>query len=132
MSIPTPNPIIESLSSFSQSFWLTTLPTLLSLGVTIYNLAFWLSDTGPADTLLHFTSASASARAAILKKYKAAGIKVLVSAFGSTDRPQTNLNATAAAASLAKLVLDYNLDGVDIDYEQVSEGKECEGQGSLS
>lgn len=105
-----------------QDYWGTSstgLPDPADIpGVTIYNLAFWLSDTGPADTLLHFTSASASARAAILKKYKAAGIKVLVSAFGSTDRPQTNLNATAAAASLAKLVLDYNLDGVDIDYEQ--------------
>lgn len=40
----------------------------------------------------------------------------MVSAFGATDMP-TSKDPIAVANDLAKFVLDYNLDGCDIDYE---------------
>jgi chitinase len=40
----------------------------------------------------------------------------MVSAFGSTDMP-TARSASTVCTSLAQFVLDNNLDGVDLDYE---------------
>lgn len=59
---------------------------------------------------------TAEVQAAWLKLYHKAGIKVLVSAFGSTDMPTGQDPATVAAA-LAKFVVDNQLDGADLDYE---------------
>lgn len=40
----------------------------------------------------------------------------MVSAFGSTDNP-TNQDPELVCEKLAKFVIDNNLDGVDLDYE---------------
>ena len=51
-------------------------------------------------------------------KYNAAGIKVIVSAFGSTDIPTTSgADPTKTANDFAKWVIQNNLDGIDVDYE---------------
>ena len=50
------------------------------------------------------------------QKYTDAGIKLLVSAFGSTDNP-TSKDPTTVANNLADFVLANKFDGVDIDYE---------------
>lgn len=53
-----------------------------------------------------------------LLPYQAAGIKLIVSAFGSTDAPTSNgADPTATANTIANFVKTNNLDGVDIDYE---------------
>jgi len=42
----------------------------------------------------------------------------MVSAFGSTDAPtSTGQNPTTLATTIANFVIEYNLDGVDVDYE---------------
>ena len=50
--------------------------------------------------------------------FQAAGIKLIVSAFGSTDAPTTSgADPTDTANTIANFVKQYSLDGVDIDYE---------------
>ena len=63
-----------------------------------------------------FGNTDVAIRTALKKAYNDAGIKILVSAFGSTDEP-THLDPVVVATNLAKFVNDYDLDGADIDYE---------------
>ena len=58
------------------------------------------------------------ARQVLKKKYSDAGIKLIVSAFGGTDKPTTlGADATKTADAIANWVKTYDLDGVDVDYE---------------
>ncbi|KAF8845083.1 glycoside hydrolase family 18 protein [Paxillus ammoniavirescens] len=93
-------------------------PTVTAIqGYNVFALAFWLI-SGPADQALEWTTLSASTRSSIKSSYAAAGIKLIVSAFGSTDAPtSTGANPTTTANNLAAFVIQYGLDGVDVDYE---------------
>ncbi len=52
------------------------------------------------------------------KKYNDAGVKILISAFGATEFPTTaGYDPTDCATKLGNFVLQNNLDGVDIDWE---------------
>lgn len=56
----------------------------------------------------------------VLESYHAAGIALMVSAFGSTDSPVSNgIDPVDCARGLAAWVKEYNLDGVDIDWEDM-------------
>ncbi|KZV73519.1 carbohydrate-binding module family 5 protein [Peniophora sp. CONT] len=86
-------------------------------GFNVYILSFWLS-SGLADQAETWRELSADQRASIKSEYAAAGIKLLVSAFGSTGTPTSSgVDPVAAADSLAQWCKDYDLDGVDVDYE---------------
>lgn len=62
----------------------------------------------------------AADRQKVLTSYHNAGIALMVSAFGSTDQPTTmGKDPLATAQQLAKFVVDYQFDGVDIDYEDM-------------
>ncbi|KAK2459518.1 hypothetical protein APHAL10511_008460 [Amanita phalloides] len=51
-------------------------------------------------------------------QYAAAGINLLVSAFGSTESPTTwGADPVATANTMAAWVKRYQLDGIDVDYE---------------
>jgi hypothetical protein len=61
---------------------------------------------------------SASQRSTIKQSYQAAGIKLLVSAFGGTEQPTTSgASATQLASTMAAWVKEYDVDGIDVDYE---------------
>lgn len=61
-----------------------------------------------------------SSRTALKAQYAAAGVKIMVSCFGSTDAPTTTgADAVATADSIAAFVIQYGLDGADIDYEDL-------------
>ena len=80
-------------------------------------LSFWLIE-GPWDKAYEWTTLSASDRATIKSQYNAAGIKLLVAAFGSTDVPTSSgADPVTTANNLASFVKTYGLDGVDVDYE---------------
>jgi hypothetical protein len=50
--------------------------------------------------------------------YNDAGVKIMISAFGSTEYPTTlGKDPIEVATKLASFVQSNNLDGVDIDYE---------------
>lgn len=91
-------------------------------GFTHYNAAFWMATSGPADNAMAWTQGSDDERKAIVKSYNEAGIKLMVSAFGATDVPQTSAglgNATKTANRLADFVIKYQFQGVDVDYEEL-------------
>ncbi|KAG2128555.1 glycoside hydrolase family 18 protein [Suillus clintonianus] len=86
-------------------------------GYNVFALAFWLV-SGPADQAEEWASLDNATRASIKKSYHAANISLIVSAFGSTDAPTSSgYDPTTVANDLAAFVLKYNLDGVDVDYE---------------
>ena len=61
---------------------------------------------------------TAAQRSSIKSQYASAGIKLIVSVFGSTDVPtSTNADPVATANTMAAWVKTYNLDGIDVDYE---------------
>ncbi len=73
---------------------------------------------GAADKALEWTQLSASDRSTIKSEYSAAGISLIVSAFGATDAPTTGgANAASTANTMAAWVKQYDLDGLDVDYE---------------
>jgi len=91
-------------------------PSTIS-GFNVFILSFLLS-TGPADQALEWTYLTNETRASIKSEYEAAGIKLMVSAFGSTDTPTTDgYDAVTLATTMAQWVIDWDLDGIDIDWE---------------
>ncbi|KAH8110972.1 chitinase [Phellopilus nigrolimitatus] len=93
--------------------WVTgTLPNVSQVeGYTVFALSFLLS-TGALDE---------NTRNELKSKYNAAGIKVVVSAFGSTETPTTaGADATKVAGDMATWVKQYGLDGIDVDYEDLA------------
>ncbi|KAF8510805.1 glycoside hydrolase [Hysterangium stoloniferum] len=86
-------------------------------GFNVVALAFILT-SGVYDKAQEWVSLSAEERNSIKSQYAAAGIKLIVSAFGATDAPTTNgADAIATANEMAQFVRDYDLDGIDVDYE---------------
>ncbi|KAG0709374.1 glycoside hydrolase family 18 protein [Suillus ampliporus] len=86
-------------------------------GYNVFVLSFWLV-SGPADQAEEWVSLDNATRASIVSSYHNAGISLIVSAFGSTDAPTSEgYDPTTIANDLAAFVLEYDLDGVDIDYE---------------
>ena len=100
---------------------------------TIYNyiaLAFW-STNGPLDIVNiwanplfyfgaenPFGSTNDQIQKTLKKKYNDGGVKILISAFGATEFPTTNgVDPVDCANKLGNFVLQNNLDGVDIDWE---------------
>eukprot|EP00734_Pompholyxophrys_sp_LG126_P000007 Pompholyxophrys_sp_v1_NODE_1_length_32789_cov_6.460653.p7 type:complete len:441 gc:universal NODE_1_length_32789_cov_6.460653:7430-6108(-) len=95
------------------------------------NLAFWTTNQGPVDVALLWSNAivycsadnpwgntTQAIQQAWINAYHAYGVKALVSAFGATDFPMTQgADPIVTAEALAKFVIDNNLDGVDLDYE---------------
>ena len=52
------------------------------------------------------------------KKYHDAGVKILISAFGATEFPTTaKVDPVDCAKKLASFVINNQLDGVDVDWE---------------
>lgn len=106
-------------------------------GFNRFLLAFWLSDRGAFDNALFWSSLTSTERQAIKTEYNAAGVAIMVAAFGATgefdglptffvmlimvsftDSPtSTGVDPTTCARSLAAFVKANDLDGVDIDYE---------------
>lgn len=65
-----------------------------------------------------WTGLDESTRQGLLSKYHAAGIKVVVSVFGSTEQPTSDgKDPTQLAGTFASFVKQYNLDGIDVDWE---------------
>jgi chitinase len=68
-----------------------------------------------------FGSSSVDIRRNIKKIFNDNGIKLMVSAFGSTENPTSSgADATKTALKLADFVNNNNLDGVDIDWEDTA------------
>ncbi|KAJ7719125.1 glycoside hydrolase family 18 protein [Mycena metata] len=84
-------------------------------GFTVFALAF-VYPSSTVDNAQVWESMTAAERATTKAAYNAAGISLIVSAFGSGSNP-TSQDPTTVANFIANYVLTYTLDGVDIDYE---------------
>ncbi|EPQ57162.1 glycoside hydrolase [Gloeophyllum trabeum ATCC 11539] len=86
-------------------------------GYNTLMLSFLLS-SGAADQALTWANLADADRKTLKTSYESAGIKLLVSAFGATETPTTSgVDAVTAANSMADFVKKYELDGIDVDYE---------------
>jgi len=75
---------------------------------------------GAWDYAATWAALSAAERDSIKSQYRAAGIKMVVSAFGSTDTPTSSgLDPVSLANTMGNWVRQYGLDGIDIDYEVI-------------
>ena len=78
--------------------------------------------SGAADEALNWQDLTASQRSTYLSEYSAAGISLIVSAFGSTDAPTSaGLSAVTTANTMASWVTTYGVQGIDVDYEVLPE-----------
>ena len=94
-------------------------------------LAFWKCHGNPLDIALMWQNAYSyfggtsvlggttfDVQASIRKRFNDAGVKLLVSAFGGTEHPTSaNQDPKECGHKLGSFVLNNNLDGVDIDWE---------------
>jgi chitinase len=83
-------------------------------------LAFLVSDGAPTPSSQadQWQQMDASKRADVKASYAQAGIKLIVSVGGETEHPTTDgRDAKDTASKVAQWVKDYDLDGVDVDYE---------------
>ncbi|KAJ8095295.1 hypothetical protein PM082_010518 [Marasmius tenuissimus] len=86
-------------------------------GFNVFALSFLIL-AGPWDKAYEWTTLTAAERASIKSQYNAAGIKLVVAVFGATDVPtSTGVDPIATANNMAAWVKQYNLDGIDVDYE---------------
>ncbi|KAF7972364.1 hypothetical protein HWV62_18154 [Athelia sp. TMB] len=88
-------------------------------GYNVFALSFWLL-YGAADQAQDWAEMTAAQRSAIKTSYNSAGISLIVSAFGSTDTPASSgADPTQTAQNLAAWVQEYDVDGVDVDFEDL-------------
>ena len=126
---------MDSLSAWSGTAAAAAIGATDPKGYNTFLLAFWIPNpdgTGnPQDAVAlwanpieyigpntQFGSTNDEIRANLVKSYHDNGAKVMVSAFGATSSPTTyNIPATACGENLAQFIIDNQLDGVDLDYE---------------
>ncbi|KAJ4489052.1 glycoside hydrolase superfamily [Lentinula lateritia] len=97
-------------------------------GFNVVIMSFILS-SGPADMAMAWQTLSASQRSTIKQQYQAAGIKLLVSAFGSTETPTTSgKDPKQLASTMAAWVKQYGVDGIDVDYEDIAAMNKADGK----
>lgn len=88
-------------------------------GFTHYNIAFWVSTDGGADNVQEWMQASETQRKAIVNAYNKAGIRLGMAVFGETDSPLSNgEDPNRLADRISDFVKKYNLQGVDVDFEE--------------
>ncbi|KAG5641910.1 hypothetical protein DXG03_003977 [Asterophora parasitica] len=117
--VPRGTPRAPHFVVYTDSFTGTTGPPPVAQvkGYNVVALSFLLTQ-GAFDKATEWTQLSAAQRSSIKSHYAAAGIKLIVSAFGSTDAPTTNgADPIRTANTMAAWVKKYGLDGIDIDYE---------------
>ncbi|KIK61785.1 glycoside hydrolase family 18 protein [Collybiopsis luxurians FD-317 M1] len=86
-------------------------------GFNVFAMSFLLLE-GAFDKAEEWTQLTAAQRASVKSEYAAAGISLVVSVFGSTDVPTTTgADPIATANTMAAWVIEFGLDGIDVDYE---------------
>ena len=112
---PAPSAITVSIALLSVSKFVAD--KALSQGFNVFALSFLLIE-GAWDKAEEWASLTAAQRSSIKSQYAAAGIKLIVSVFGSTDVPTTTgADPVGTANTMAAWVKQYDLDGIDVDYE---------------
>lgn len=86
-------------------------------GYNVLILAFYMSN-GPSDQVANWKSLTNESRTEIVKGLHAQNISIMMSLFGAEDAPTTNgTDPEKFAKEVGEFVRDYQLDGVDVDWE---------------
>lgn len=97
--------------------------------ISLISLLSFLLIEGAWDNAEVWTALTADQRTSIKSEYAAAGISLMVSAFGSTDVPTTSgVDPVAIANTMSAWVKQYDLDGIDVDYEDFDAMKTGNGR----
>ncbi|KAI0766598.1 glycoside hydrolase [Trametes elegans] len=122
------SPLVSRAAAPSPAFVIYTdkfvsadvLPPATQLaGYNVVALSF-LTLQGALDQAGAFAALPADKRAAKKSEYEKAGIKIIVSAFGETDKPTTaGADPVGTANTMAQFVTANALDGIDVDYEDL-------------
>ncbi|KAF8552691.1 glycoside hydrolase family 18 protein [Imleria badia] len=98
--------------------WLNPFPSASQLqGFNVFALTFLLA-SGTVDEAQNWQELTASQRAQYVQEYNAAGISLIVSGFGSTETPTSSgVDAVTSANDMAAWVIQYGVQGIDVDYE---------------
>ncbi|KAG8215703.1 glycoside hydrolase family 18 protein [Butyriboletus roseoflavus] len=101
--------------------WLNPFPSVSDLqGFNVFALAFLMS-AGAVDEAQNWQSLTDSDRTTYVQEYNAAGISLIVSAFGSTDTPTSSgVDPVTVANTMAVWVTQYGVNGIDVDYEDLT------------
>lgn len=110
-------PVAPHFVLYSDAY-VSTEPTASDIsGFNVFALSF-LEAYGAADQAQEWAALTASQRSSILSEYEAAGISLIVSLFGSTETPTSSgYDPIGTANTMAAWVIQYGLQGVDVDYE---------------
>jgi len=118
--VPRAEPVAPFFLVYSDRFvsGLTGPPPVADVeGFTVFAMGFLLLE-GAFDKAEEWVELTAAERATIKAEYAAAGISLIVSVFGSTDVPTTTgADPIATANTMAAWVIEFGLDGIDVDYE---------------
>ena len=80
----------------------------------------FLTTRGALDQAGAFAALAPEVRAAKKAEYANAGINIIASAFGETEKPTTEgIDPVSTANTMAQFILDFQLDGIDVDYEDL-------------
>jgi len=102
-------------------------PVAKLAGFNTFILSFLLIG-GAADQAAQWASLDAATRTSTKSAYGAAGIKLMVSAFGSTDTPASSkADPVGTGNSMASWVKNNNLDGIDVDFEDFAAVNAADG-----
>ncbi|KIK52437.1 glycoside hydrolase family 18 protein [Collybiopsis luxurians FD-317 M1] len=121
---PSPIPAAPRFVAYSDMWAGQTVPPSAAevKGFNVFAMCFLL--TKPDGTMYSFDRAAIwegmkpEERVAAKSQYKAAGISLIVSAFGSNQNPTTwKIDPIAMADKMADWVIKYDLDGIDVNYE---------------
>ncbi|KAI0767007.1 chitinase [Fomes fomentarius] len=115
-TIPTPAFVVYTDRFVSAD----VLPPVAELaGWNVLALSF-LTTRGALDQAGAFAALPPDVRAAKKAEYANAGISIIASAFGETEKPTTaGIDPVSTATQFAQFVLDTGLDGIDVDYEDL-------------
>ena len=74
----------------------------------------------PLDQSSAYANLPSDQKSAKKAEYAAAGINIVASAFGETDKPTTSgADPVGTANTMAQFVIANQLDGIDVDYEDL-------------
>ena len=82
------------------------------------SLLFWVSPDTFLTSIYRGGRTKNEVRTMIKEKYSSQGVKILVNVFSGFEYPTTaGFKAEEVAINLAQFVINFNFDGVDIDYQ---------------
>ena len=104
--------------------WLSD--SVCNMTANVFSALAFLLASGAVDQAQNWQELTASQRTTYVQEYNAAGISLVVSGFGSTETPTSSgVDAVTTANTMAAWVIQYGVNGIDVDYEVLTFNNTC-------